>query len=102
MGPLARHLTPEEIRSFGALNDDGTPLIDPASDKKNVAQGAATTVFCAVSAELEGKGGVYCEDSDIATLEADARKGVRPYAVDELSAERLWEESVRLTGVDVA
>ncbi|WP_027684226.1 SDR family NAD(P)-dependent oxidoreductase [Rhizobium leguminosarum] len=102
VGPLARHLSKDEIAGFGALNEDGTPIIDPAADKKNFAQGAATTVFCAVSPDLEGLGGVYCENSDIASLETEARTGVRPYAVDPENADLLWKESVRLTGTDLA
>ncbi len=33
---------------------------------KTVPQGAATSVWCATSGQLDGMGGVYCEDCDIA------------------------------------
>jgi hypothetical protein len=33
---------------------------------KTVAEGAATTIWCATSAAIDGLGGVYCEDCDIA------------------------------------
>lgn len=98
LGNLARHASREELEAYGALNPDGTPLIDPANDKKNFAQGAATMVWCATAPELEGIGGVYCEDSDIAPVEAEGRFGVRPYAADPNLAEALWRETLRLTG----
>ncbi|MFK3664117.1 SDR family NAD(P)-dependent oxidoreductase [Ochrobactrum teleogrylli] len=101
LGNLAKHASREELEAHGALNPDGTPLIDPANDKKNFAQGAATTVWCATAPELEGIGGVYCEDCDIAPIETEGRFGVRPYAAAPELAEALWAESVRLTGADL-
>lgn len=101
VGNLAKHASREELEAYGALNPDGTPLIDPARDKKNVAQGAATTVWCATAPELEGIGGVYCEDCDIAPIETEGRFGVRPYAADPDLAEALWAETARLTNADL-
>ena len=98
LGPLARHLSRDEIDMFGALNKDGTPVIDPARDMKTPEQGAATTIWCATAPELYGMGGVYCEDCDIAPVEAEGRFGVRPFATDPDTADALWSESVRLTG----
>lgn len=95
------HFTREEIDAYGALHPDGTPVIDPARDLKTFAQGAATTLFCATAPELDGIGGVYCENSDIAVLEPDANVGVRPFALDPDTAEALWAETVRLTGLDL-
>lgn len=100
-GNLTKHASREELEAYGVLNSDGTPQIDPAQDKKTFAQGAATTVWCATAPELNGIGGVYCEDSDIAPVETESRFGVRPYAVDPNVAEALWTESVRLTGIDL-
>ncbi|MGM4921368.1 SDR family NAD(P)-dependent oxidoreductase [Tardiphaga sp. 804_B3_N1_9] len=100
-GNLTKHASREELEAYGILNPDGTPQIDPAQDKKNFAQGAATTVWCATAPELDGLGGVYCEDCDIAYVEAEGGFGVRPYAVNPDLAEALWTESVRLTGIDV-
>jgi NAD(P)-dependent dehydrogenase (short-subunit alcohol dehydrogenase family) len=60
---------------------------------KNTEQGAATSIWCATSPELDGMGGVYCEDADIAeAVPADAPgvRGVRPWAADPELAERLW------------
>ncbi|NEU99587.1 SDR family NAD(P)-dependent oxidoreductase [Bradyrhizobium uaiense] len=101
LGNLARHVSREELEAYGLFNPDGTPLIDPAQDKKNFAQGAATMVWCATAPELDGIGGVYCEDSDIAPIETEGHFGIRPYAADPALAEALWTKSVRLTGIDV-
>lgn len=101
VGPLARHLSKDEISGFGAVDDHGAPIIDPAADKKNFSQGAATTVWCATSPLLQNIGGVYCENSDIASVETEKRSGVRPYAIEKQTAELLWKASVDLTGVDI-
>lgn len=63
-------------------------------------QGAATTIWCATAAGLDGIGGVHCEDCDIAPVEAEGPFGVRPFAIDPDSAEALWPESVRKAGHD--
>ncbi len=72
---------------------------------KTPEQGAATTVWCAVSRQLDRAGGVYCEDCDVAEPvrgdpEAPA-PGVRPWAMDPALAERLWALSEELTGLGV-
>jgi len=102
LGNLARHFTREEIEAYGVLNPDGSVVIDPSRDMKSFAQGAATTVWCATAAQLDGIGGVYCEDSDIAPIEDSGRFGVRSWAVDPQLAEALWTASVRLTDIDLA
>jgi hypothetical protein len=69
---------------------------------KTIEQGAATSVWCAVSGQLADKGGVYCEDADLAeAVPADSLQGsgVWPWAVDREIAERLWTLSEELTGV---
>lgn len=72
------------------------------SSLKTTEEGAATSVWCATSTQLEGMGGVYCEDVDIAeAVPADFReqRGVRPWATDPDFAERLWTKSEEWTGV---
>ena len=69
---------------------------------KNVEQGAATSIWCATSSQLDGKGGVYCEDADIAqavSIDDQGKTGVRPWAMDSSLAERLWLKSEGWTGV---
>ncbi|GLX70705.1 SDR family NAD(P)-dependent oxidoreductase [Paenibacillus glycanilyticus] len=73
-----------------------------ADEFKTIQQGAATSIWCAVSSDLEGMGGVYCEDCNIAySVPADSNEpyGIRPWAIDPLLAEKLWRLSEELTGV---
>jgi NAD(P)-dependent dehydrogenase (short-subunit alcohol dehydrogenase family) len=95
---LVRHMTDEELEAHGIVRENGV-LVSPAS-LKNVEQGAATSVWCAVSSALSGKGGVYCEDCDIAPIVPDDTKllsGVRRWAIDKPTARALWDLSEQLT-----
>ena len=97
---LARHLSNDELRAAGVLDEHDRVRAD--SGCKTVEQGAATTVWCAASPRLQGMGGVYCEDVDIArAVGADSTEdfGVRPWASDSEAAQRLWAISEALTGV---
>jgi NAD(P)-dependent dehydrogenase (short-subunit alcohol dehydrogenase family) len=70
---------------------------------KNVSQGAATAVWCAVSPQLNGNGGVYCEDvniSEAVTSDSLSEKGVRPWAIDPKIAKRFWSLCETFTGVE--
>ena len=61
----------------------------------------ATSVWAATSPQLDGLGGVYCEDCDVAEPAVDgvfAR--VKDWASDPEQAARLWALSAELTGVD--
>jgi NAD(P)-dependent dehydrogenase (short-subunit alcohol dehydrogenase family) len=72
---------------------------------KDVEQGAATSVWCATSPALEGMGGVYCEDVDVAELKPADHPlpiGVRPWAIDPDIAERLWTKTEEWTGARLA
>lgn len=97
---LAKHIPVDQLKAAGNLDGNGEPVIDPERDMKSIPQGAATHVWCAVSPLLDGKGGVFCANLDIAPLfEGDEPPpcGVAPYAVDPVSAERLWEVSEAMT-----
>lgn len=99
---LSRYMSPAEIRATGFVDDEGNPVIDPARSMKTVEQGAATTVWCATSRQLDGMGGVYCQDCEVASVvsgDAAAPGGVKPWAIDPQFAERLWALSERLTGI---
>jgi NAD(P)-dependent dehydrogenase (short-subunit alcohol dehydrogenase family) len=99
---LSRHMTSEQIRNTGFIDDEGKPVLDPSRNMKTIEQGAATTVWCAVSSQLDGLGGVYCENCDIAqAVPADSTDplGVRPWAIDPDFADRLWDLSEKLTGI---
>ncbi|PTQ11879.1 oxidoreductase [Sphingomonas oleivorans] len=96
---LMRHVPAAALREHRIVDEHGSPLIDPANDRKTVPQGAATQIWCAVSQQLDGLGGVYCEDCDIAPpcpAESSAMRGVKPWAMDEEMADRLWDLSERL------
>jgi NAD(P)-dependent dehydrogenase (short-subunit alcohol dehydrogenase family) len=100
MTPLQRHLSREEMHASGWLDDDGNPV----GQFKTPEQGAATTVWAAAaSPQLDGMGGVYCADCDIADIVESIQPGgggVMAHAVDRDAAARLWEVSAQLTGVD--
>ncbi|EPZ53108.1 SDR family NAD(P)-dependent oxidoreductase [Alicyclobacillus acidoterrestris] len=98
MTDLVRYMSEDEMNAATS---------DPNAKFKTPEQGAATSVWCATSRQLDGKGGVYCEDVDIArpvpkealdgTIHASS--GVFPWAVDPDFAERLWQLSESMTGV---
>jgi len=101
---LGKHISMEDLWKAGVIDEEGKPILDPSRNLKTVEQGAATSVWCAVSPQLDGLGGLYCENCDVAPLfMAEAKgidesvkkfaslaKGVMPYAVDPEAAERLW------------
>jgi NAD(P)-dependent dehydrogenase (short-subunit alcohol dehydrogenase family) len=95
--PLQRHLEKQEMVDFGWIDEDGNPL---SPHFKSPEQGAATQVWAATSPQLDGLGGVFLEDCEVAEVSNDDAPGVRPYAIDPVSAERLWTVSARLTGVN--
>jgi NAD(P)-dependent dehydrogenase (short-subunit alcohol dehydrogenase family) len=85
---LARHYDPEELKL----------VIERArriGSFKTIEEGAATTIWCATNLDLANRGGVYCENCDIALVKTDGDDGVRPHAIDPVLAERLWAWSER-------
>jgi NAD(P)-dependent dehydrogenase (short-subunit alcohol dehydrogenase family) len=101
MTPLQRHLPREEMIATGWMDADGN--VDGRF--KTTEQGAATSTWAATNPRLDGMGGVYCEDCDIAEPTVvgapDARiRGVDAHAVDPDAAARLWTVSAQLTEVD--
>jgi NAD(P)-dependent dehydrogenase (short-subunit alcohol dehydrogenase family) len=97
--PLQRHLTRDEMVAVGWVDEDGNPV---NQSLKTPEQGAATQVWAATSPQLDGMGGVYCEDCDIAESAGDdpSAPGVRDHATDPEQAARLWTLSAELTRVD--
>jgi NAD(P)-dependent dehydrogenase (short-subunit alcohol dehydrogenase family) len=100
ISPAQRHLTREEMVTQGWIDADGTP----ADWFQSTEQGAATATWAATSPALAGKGGLFCEECDVAALtppgSPKAIEGVDGYAIDPEIAERLWAVSAQLTGVD--
>jgi NAD(P)-dependent dehydrogenase (short-subunit alcohol dehydrogenase family) len=104
--PLRRHIHESDLRRLGLVDGEFLPRVDPENDIKTPAQAAATPVWCAISRQLDGVGGVYCENSDIAPVigpgpaPAGSISGVSPAALDPLTAERLWAISASLSAVE--
>lgn len=102
---LMRHMSKELIDASNVIDKDGNAIIDPENNKKTPQQGAATSVWCATSPELEGKGGVYCADCDVARAlpnnNSTEMHGVRPRATDPVAAGRLWQLSEQMTGARI-
>jgi NAD(P)-dependent dehydrogenase (short-subunit alcohol dehydrogenase family) len=99
--PLSRHMSEDQLRDQGAIDADGRPVVNDAF--KSAEQGAATQVWAATATRLDGLGGVYLEDCDVASIAEDdstQRVGVKRWAIDPEQADRLWQWSAELTGVD--
>lgn len=92
MTDLARHMEAGDMEEMGkrataraaAGNGGGMPQF------KTLEQGAATSVYAAVSPDLDGVGGQYLDDAAIGTP-AD-------YALDPDAADRLWVMSEEMVG----
>lgn len=97
--PLQRHLSDEEMAALGWKNPDGTIPPQVQAMFKTPEQGASTTVWAATSPKLAGKGGVYCEDCDIAkaaTADSQRWEHAREWVMDDARAERLWAMSEKM------
>ncbi|OLR93366.1 SDR family NAD(P)-dependent oxidoreductase [Actinokineospora bangkokensis] len=98
--PLQRHLSHEDMMAAGWVDESGEWIVDWL---KTPEQGAATQVWAATSPLLDGLGGLYCEDCEVAEVAPDDdpdRGGVRSWATDPEQAARLWALSADRTGVD--
>lgn len=96
--PLQRHLTMEEQTAMGWYDAEGNlnPLF------KTTEQGAATSIWCAVSPLLDGLGGAYCANCNVAAPWTEGNPphvGVHPHLRDEALAEALWAKSEDMTEV---
>jgi len=87
---LGRHLT----------DNDRAMFTKPPEPYKSIQQGAATSVWAATAPELEGVGGRYLANCQIAEVDdsADPTHGVKSYAISPDDAERLWQLSETLVG----
>ncbi|WP_431775357.1 SDR family NAD(P)-dependent oxidoreductase [Streptomyces cucumeris] len=99
---LQREMALQEQIDRGWVDEHGNVI---GAGFKTPAQGAATGLWAATSPLLDGLGGLYLEDCDIAGVSAPETPmddgGVRAYAIDLDSAARLWELSVAATGSTV-
>jgi NAD(P)-dependent dehydrogenase (short-subunit alcohol dehydrogenase family) len=95
---LGRHLTDETLKTMMQRRGDR-----PQPVRKEVAAGAATSVWAAVVAEPDAIGGQYCEDCGVFGVITDplSPTGVMPYAIDSDRAKALWARSEELVGETV-
>ncbi|KAJ5669773.1 hypothetical protein N7462_010843 [Penicillium macrosclerotiorum] len=93
---LGKYLPEETIK--GMLNN--TTLMKA---QKSIEQGAATTVWAALSRELEGKGGLYLNDCAVADYGEYDEDPINGKSVDHtFSSEeeaRLWKDSLEMVGL---
>jgi NAD(P)-dependent dehydrogenase (short-subunit alcohol dehydrogenase family) len=94
--PLQRHWSPEKRRA----NEEHSRQAEEAGmfRMKTPEQGAATSVFLAVSPLVAGVGGRYFEDCNEAPVveRVTGIHGVMPHALDPDDARRLWDVSEEL------
>ncbi|WP_295125302.1 SDR family NAD(P)-dependent oxidoreductase [uncultured Chitinophaga sp.] len=106
---LGREAPIELFKQMGTHDANGNIYPEVEKQLKTLAQGAATTVWCATSPALNNIGGVYCENVDIAELDnghiehlmsaPETLRGVKPYAVGENEAKQLWALTEQMTGI---
>jgi NAD(P)-dependent dehydrogenase (short-subunit alcohol dehydrogenase family) len=100
--PLQRHLQKEEMVALGWIDEDGSPSEMAKNFFKTTSQGASTTLWCATSPSLNGIGGVFCEDCDIAKRKNEVDEslqryfGVADWAVDTEEASKLWDVTEKM------
>jgi len=98
--PLQRHLQQEEMVAMGWLNEDGSLSELAKAGFKSSTQGASTSLWAATSSQLDNKGGLYCENCDVANLAGGSPEeryfGVRDWAVDSDEAKKLWHSTEKL------
>ncbi len=98
---LAREAPIDLLQKLGFTDAEGNILPEVAASLKTIPQGAATTVWAATTPLLNNIGGVYCENADIASLNANTAVigGIMPYSLDKINAKKLWELSEDMTGI---
>jgi NAD(P)-dependent dehydrogenase (short-subunit alcohol dehydrogenase family) len=99
MTELGRHLTEEDIAAMVSRAGVDDPEAFQAGFK-SIPQGAATSVWAATSADLEGRGGLYLEDCHVAESGGGGLRegGHAEWALDPAGAEKLWTLSEELVG----
>ena len=97
---LGRYTDPSRMQALvDQINKQLEAEGKPAFQWKTVPQGAATSVWAAVVAPAHEIGGRYCENCHVGNIVPDdavitaVSEGVRAYALDPNTAEKLWEKS---------
>jgi hypothetical protein len=88
MTGLQKDLSREEMEALGWFDDDG----NVREGFKSTAQGASTATWAATTPLLEGQGGLYLEDCNVAAPPSPdlPYQGIHPHATDPDAAEQLW------------
>ena len=93
---LQRHLSPDVMRAYGAMDEDGN-LLTP-DYYKTPEQGASTTVLLAASPLLDGVTGRYFEDNrESEPMDGGPEPtmtGVARWSIEPGNADRLWDYSL--------
>ena len=94
---LGRYMTPEDIKWL--MDRIASSPGGGSFEFKSIPQGAATQVWAATSSSLDGQGGIYLEDCQLAQpMGEGSGRGYTPYAADDAAAERLWTMSEGFVG----
>ena len=100
---LARHVDPARIEKLiEQINENLKAEGKGPFQWKSLEQGAATSVWAAVTADADELGGKYCENCHVAQPMRDnaniasVSEGVRAYALDPANAAALWKKSEQL------
>lgn len=97
---LGRHMSEEDMAALiERIRQNAERTGETPQPFKSIPQGAATTCWVATADELEGRGGLYAEDCNLAREDdSSSTGGVRSYALDKANADRLWALSEDLVG----
>jgi len=95
MTDLGRHLSQDDIQELMSRQPAGTSI-----QWKEIPAGAATSVWAATAAELEGRGGLYLEDCHVGVPKTSDEQsdGYTSWALDADGARKLWDLSEKLVG----
>ncbi len=100
MTNLGRHMSEQDMTNLmERIRKNAEASGQTPEPFKTIPQGAATTCWAATADELQGAGGLYCENCHVADQDDESpSSGVRSYAIDPDNAERLWSISEEMVG----
>ncbi|SFO93947.1 SDR family NAD(P)-dependent oxidoreductase [Qipengyuania nanhaisediminis] len=100
MTNLGRHMSDQDMADLmERIRKNAEERGETPEPFKTIPQGAATTCWAATAEELEGNGGLYCENCHVADQDDESTGGgVRSYAIDPDKADRLWSMSEKMVG----
>ena len=100
MTNLGRHMSEQDMADLvERIRKNAEAAGQTPEPFKTIPQGAATTCWAATAEELQGAGGLYCENSHVADQDDESPGGaVRSYAIDPDNADRLWAMSEEMVG----